>query len=94
LYGANAFNGILFMNSKSPFTSQGITAYAKYGQTNQKAAGANLYYDYGVRAAHAFCPNFAAKANFSFMSGTDWYATDYQDLSNPGKIEVIIITME
>ncbi len=85
LYGANAFNGILFMNSKSPFTSQGITAYAKYGQTNQKAAGANLYYDYGVRAAHAFCPNFAAKANFSFMSGTDWYATDYQDLSNPGK---------
>ena len=24
LYGANAFNGILFMNSKSPFTSQGI----------------------------------------------------------------------
>jgi outer membrane receptor protein involved in Fe transport len=30
LYGANAFNGILFMNSKSPFTSPGITAYAKF----------------------------------------------------------------
>jgi hypothetical protein len=29
LYGANAFNGILFMTSQSPFTSQGITAYAK-----------------------------------------------------------------
>jgi outer membrane receptor protein involved in Fe transport len=28
LYGANAFNGILFMTSQSPFTSQGITAYA------------------------------------------------------------------
>jgi outer membrane receptor protein involved in Fe transport len=27
LYGANAFNGILFMTSQSPFTSQ-ITAYA------------------------------------------------------------------
>jgi outer membrane receptor protein involved in Fe transport len=36
LYGANAFNGILFMNSKSPFTSPGITAYAKFGQTSQK----------------------------------------------------------
>ena len=79
LYGANAFNGILFMNSKSPFTSQGISAYAKYGQTNQKAAGANEYVDYGVRVAHAFTKHFAAKANFSFMKGTDWYATDYRD---------------
>ncbi len=85
LYGANAFNGILFMNSKNPFTSEGVTAYAKYGQTNQKAAGANEYYDYGVRVAHKFSDYFAAKANFTFMSGTDWYATDYRDLSNPGK---------
>jgi outer membrane receptor protein involved in Fe transport len=36
LYGANAFNGILFMTSRSPFTSQGITGYAKFGQTSQK----------------------------------------------------------
>jgi len=79
LYGANAFNGILFMNSKSPFTSQGVTAYAKYGMTNQNAAGSNLYYDYGVRVAHAFTKHFAAKANFTFMNGTDWYATDYRD---------------
>lgn len=79
LYGANAFNGILFMNSKSPFTSQGISAYVKYGQTNQKAAGVNDYVDYGVRVAHAFNKNFAAKANFTFMKGTDWFATDYRD---------------
>ena len=79
LYGANAFNGILFMNSQSPFTSQGITAYAKFGQTNQRAAGANNYYDYGIRVAHAFSKHFAAKANFTFMKGTDWYSTDYRD---------------
>ncbi len=85
LYGANAFNGVLFMNSKSPFTSQGITAYVKYGQTTQKAAGANDYADYGVRVAHAFDSHFAAKANFTFLKATDWYATDYRDLSNPGK---------
>jgi outer membrane cobalamin receptor len=42
LYGANAFNGILFMTSQSPFTSQGITAYAKFGQTSQKAADKRL----------------------------------------------------
>ena len=79
LYGANAFNGILFMTSRSPFTDQGVSAYGKVGQTSQEAAGSNLYYDYGVRAAKAFTPHFAAKANFTFMSGTDWYATDYRD---------------
>ncbi len=82
LYGANAFNGILFMNSKSPFTSQGITAYVKYGQTNQKAAGTNDYADYGVRVAHAFDSHFAAKANFTFLKATDWYATDYNEYQN------------
>jgi outer membrane receptor protein involved in Fe transport len=85
LYGANAFNGILFMNSKSPFTNQGITAYVKYGQTNQKAAGANDYSDYGIRAAHAFSKHFAAKGNFTYMQGTDWHATNYDDLAFPGR---------
>jgi len=79
LYGANAFNGILFMNSKNPFNSEGVSAYVKYGQTNQKAAGANDYVDYGVRVSHKFDNYFAAKANFTFMKGTEWYATDYRD---------------
>jgi outer membrane receptor protein involved in Fe transport len=85
LYGANAFNGILFMNSKSPFKYQGVSAYAKYGQTNQRAAGANEYYDYGVRAAHKFNDYFAAKANFTYMNGTDWWATDYTDKTVEGR---------
>ncbi len=79
LYGANAFNGILFMNSKNPFTSGGITAYVKYGQTSQQAAGVNSFTDYGVRVAHKFNDYFAAKANYTYMSGTDWYATNYND---------------
>lgn len=85
LYGANAFNGILFMNSKSPFKYQGISTYVKYGQTNQKAAGANEYYDYGIRAAHKFNDYFAAKANFTYMRGTDWWATDYTDKTVDGR---------
>lgn len=79
LYGANAFNGILFMNSKSPFVSQGITGYVKYGLTSQKAAGTNDYADYGVRLAKAFNPYIAAKANITYLKGTDWYATNYDD---------------
>ncbi|KDN56592.1 TonB-dependent receptor domain-containing protein [Flavobacterium seoulense] len=85
LYGANAFNGIMFMNSKSPFTYQGITAYAKYGQTSQKAAGTNDFIDYGIRMAHAFDKHFAAKANFTYMRGTDWFATNYNDKTVAGR---------
>ena len=85
LYGANAFNGILFMNSQDPWTHQGITAYGKFGQTNQKAAGTNNFYDYGVRVAHVFDKHFAGKANFTFMKGTDWYATNYDDIEVEGR---------
>ncbi|WP_396157777.1 TonB-dependent receptor [Flavobacterium sp.] len=81
LYGANAFNGIMFMNSKSPFTNQGLSFYFKYGQTTQDIAGTNDYWDFGLRAAHAFSPHFAAKANFTFMKATEWIAGDTRDLT-------------
>lgn len=84
LYGANAFNGILFMNSKSPFTYQGVSTYFKYGVTSQEAAGTNGYYDFGIRFAHAFNKYFAAKANFTYMEATDWYATNYEDKTRAG----------
>ncbi|RZK26136.1 MAG: hypothetical protein EOO43_03685, partial [Flavobacterium sp.] len=81
LYGANAFNGILFMTSKSPFTSQGLSTYYKQGITSQDAAGDNNYYDFGIRAAHAFTPHFAAKANFNYMQGTEWIAADARSMT-------------
>jgi hypothetical protein len=84
LYGANAFNGILFMTSKSPFTSEGIRAYAKFGQTSQKAAGTNDYIDYGVRMAKAFNKYFAGKVNFAYMRGTEWHAVNYDDKTRAG----------
>jgi len=84
LYGANAFNGILFMRSKSPFDFQGISTYIKTGITSQEAAGDNAYYDIGIRAAHAFSDKLAVKASFSFMEGTDWHAVNEEDLNNPG----------
>ncbi|MGL2999883.1 TonB-dependent receptor domain-containing protein [Flavobacterium sp. RSSB_23] len=84
LYGANAFNGILFMNSKSPFSSPGITGYAKFGQTTQKAAGTNDYVDYGVRMAAVFSPKLAGKVNFTYMRGTEWHAVNYDDKTREG----------
>lgn len=84
LYGANAFNGILFMNSKSPFTNQGISAYVKYGQTTQDVAGTNDYWDVGIRAAHAFTKHFAAKANFTILKATEWIAADDRNVQDAG----------
>jgi len=82
LYGANAFNGILFMTTRSPFDTQGVSAYFKTGLTMQKAAGDNAYYDVGVRYAHAFSEKFALKASLSYLKGTDWYANDTSEYSN------------
>lgn len=79
LYGANAFNGILFMRSKNPFDHQGISAFVKKGITSQKAAGDNEYTDIGIRMAYKFSDKFAAKINFGYLNGTDWAATSEVD---------------
>lgn len=83
LYGANAFNGILFMTSKSPFEYQGVSVYGKTGITSQKAAGDNKFADVGIRMAYKFSDKFAAKASFSYLKGTEWWATEYRDFDNP-----------
>ena len=79
LYGANAFNGILFMRSKNPFDHEGIGVSIKRGVTTQDAAGANPYTDFGIRMAHKFNDKFAAKVNFGYLKGTDWAATSEVD---------------
>lgn len=84
LYGANAFNGIMFMTSKNPFDHTGISTYVKGGITSSENAGDNQFYDVGIRMAYKFSDAFAAKASVSFLSGTEWFATDYTDFNNRG----------
>ncbi|WP_308991550.1 TonB-dependent receptor [Mariniflexile litorale] len=84
LYGANAFNGILFMRSKNPFDHQGISASIKRGITSQKASGDNAYTDVSFRAGHKFNNKFAAKINFGYLKGTDWAANSKVDKTNIG----------
>ncbi len=83
LYGANAFNGVLFMTSKNPFDYHGISGYIKRGITSQEAAGDNAYTDLGVRMAHKFSDKFAVKVNFGYLKGTDWAATSEIDKVDP-----------
>jgi outer membrane receptor protein involved in Fe transport len=84
LYGANAFNGILFMTSKNPFDHDGISTSLKRGITSQESAGDNTYTDFGIRVAHKFSEKFAAKVNFGWLKGTDWAATSEVDSDRIG----------
>ncbi|WP_347923543.1 TonB-dependent receptor [Pontimicrobium sp. SW4] len=84
LYGANAFNGILFMTSKNPFDHSGISGYYKQGMTSQEANGDNTYTDFGIRAAYKFSDKFAGKVNFAYLKGTDWGATSEVDKNSTG----------
>ncbi|MGI9541778.1 MAG: TonB-dependent receptor [Cyclobacteriaceae bacterium] len=85
LYGPNAFNGILFMNSKSPFDYQGFSAQVKIGATNSDAGGSHPLYNASVRYAKSFNDKFAFKVNFSILDATDWLGTDLTaDRVTPG----------
>ena len=79
LYGANAFNGILLMNSKNPFDHTGLSGQYKQGITSQEAAGDNTYRDLSIRFGHKFSDKLAIKANFGYLLGTDWVADSEED---------------
>jgi len=79
LYGANAYNGIMLLNTKNPFDYTGISAMLKTGATNQKSAGNNLFYDLGVRMAYKFSDAFAAKVNLTYFEAEEWHANDYRN---------------
>lgn len=83
LYGPNAINGLLLMNSKSPFNYQGVSAYVKSGvmSASNRDQRQTAFQDVGVRFAKAFNNKFAFKVNASYMTGKDWQATDYRDQS-------------
>ncbi|MFD2033542.1 carboxypeptidase-like regulatory domain-containing protein [Belliella marina] len=102
LYGPNAFNGILLVNSKSPFEYQGLSAFYKQGvnHINGRPGEPNSpqpMYEGSIRYAKAFNNKFAFKINASYMQAMDWHGTDQTDLSrenqgslpfNPGENRV------
>jgi outer membrane receptor protein involved in Fe transport len=86
LYGPNAFNGILLVNSKSPFEYQGLSAFYKQGVNHingqeGEPTSPQPMYEGSIRYAKAFNNKFAFKINASYMQATDWYGTDQTDLN-------------
>jgi iron complex outermembrane recepter protein len=83
LYGPNAFNGIVLINSKNPFEYQGLSAMAKVGVnhvgSNADFDGPSPVFDGALRYAKAFNNKFAFKLNFAYMRAEDWHGTDMYD---------------
>lgn len=78
LYGADAYKGIMFLNSKNPFDHQGISVKYKQGITEQDTAGTNEFTDFAIRMATQLSDKLAIKATISHKEGTDWSAQDYR----------------
>lgn len=91
LYGPNAFNGVLLVNSKSPFEYQGLSAFLKsginhIGDSDLGSDGTKIgpgstqnMFEGAFRYAKAWRNKFAVKVAFSYSRATDWYGTNLQD---------------
>ncbi len=83
LYGPNAINGILLMNSKSPFDYQGLSVSIKSGvnHIDSDVEDPSLYQDYSIRYAKSFNDKFAFKVNASYLKANDFVGQDFRDQS-------------
>ncbi len=86
LYGPNAIQGLILMNSKSPFDFQGLSANVKAGvmSASNRDVKNTGYYDASIRYAKAFNNKLAFKVNFSYITAKDWQATNYDNLNLGG----------
>jgi iron complex outermembrane receptor protein len=95
LYGPNAFNGVLSMQTKNPFYYQGLTLYFKGAERN--------LFEGAFRYAKAFKnkagqDKFAFKVSGSYLRALDWFADNYsksasrnstKDVNNPGGYDAV-----
>jgi outer membrane receptor protein involved in Fe transport len=95
LYGPNAFNGVLSMQTKNPFYYQGLTVFVKGAERN--------LFEGAIRYAKAFKnkkgdDKFAFKIGASYLRAYDWEADNYsrsaninaiQDVGNPGGYDAV-----
>ena len=69
LYGANAFNGVVLLNSRDAFTDEGLTVRLRGGQRD--------YFDGQLRYAQRLGRRLAFKVTGSYLTAKDWLAANY-----------------
>ncbi|CAG5071875.1 Vitamin B12 transporter BtuB [Dyadobacter sp. CECT 9623] len=89
LYGPNAVNGLILLNSKSPFLYQGLSASVKSGIMHEehRSKATTPFVDATIRYAKAFNNKIAFKTSVSFIRAQDWEATNYSNLNVGGNAD-------
>lgn len=94
LYGPNAFNGVIAMETKSPFIHRGLTVMGKVGERNLREMG--FRYADAHKVFGSDYDNFAYKLNFHYMEAYDWVADNYEPTEqskngrdNPGGYDAV-----
>ncbi len=84
LYGPNAFNGVISMETKSPFDFPGFTAQIKGGDRDLSEISLRLADVYKNKAGE---DKFGYKFNFYRMTAYDWVADNYdQAYESPSSV--------
>lgn len=74
-YGPNAFNGVIAMETKSPFDFTGLSLSSKIGERNLFEGVGRWAQKFQNKAGQ---DKFAYKINFMYMRADDWEATNYE----------------
>lgn len=92
-YGPNAFNGVVSMTTKSPFTKPGIGVSIKVGERNLVETAVRYAEVFKNKAGE---DKFAFKVNLSYMRANDWPANNMDPASqtpdskiNPGGYDAV-----
>jgi len=80
LYGANAFNGVVLLNSRDAFTDQGLDVRLRGGQ--------RAYFDGQLRYAQRLGRRWAFKLTGSYLTARDWIADNY-DAQQPAGLVLV-----
>ncbi|MGF7216726.1 outer membrane receptor protein involved in Fe transport [Spirosoma lacussanchae] len=89
LYGPNAIQGLILLNSKSPFLYQGLSANVKTGimSASNRTTQNTGFYDASIRYAKAFNNKLAFKVNLAYLKAQDWQANNYTNLNPLNGVE-------
>ena len=93
-YGPNAFNGVISMTTRNPFTQPGLSIQYKFGSRH--------LFENSIRLAEVFKNKedqdiFAFKVNISYMQAQDWEANNIAAVdgttssNNPGGYDAVNI---
>lgn len=93
MYGPNAFNGVINMQTKNPFYYPGLTVFVKGAERNLFEGA--LRFAQVVKNKNG-TDKFAFKINFSYLRANDWVADNmaaatnsWQPAGNPGGYDAV-----